>query len=256
MGHLMEVRNIETYYGPTMAIRGVSFDVPQGEIVTILGANGAGKTTILKTISGIMDPQKGSVTYEGREIQKMDPDRVVRLGISLVPEGRELFPFLSVKGNLQIGAYTRRDHAAIASDLERIFDYFPSLRERAGRPAGMLSGGEQQMVAIGRALMARPKMILLDEPSLGLSPKLVKEIFEIIVRINRENGTTIVLVEQNANVALQVAHHGYILELGRIVMADTGAALLQKDDVREFYLGIKDKGVRGVRRWKKRKTWR
>ena len=256
MGHLMEVRNMETYYGPTMAIRGVSFDVPQGEIVTILGANGAGKTTILKTISGIMDPQKGSVTYEGREIQKMDPDRVVRLGISLVPEGRELFPFLSVRGNLQIGAYTRRDHAAIASDLERIFDYFPSLRERAGRPAGMLSGGEQQMVAIGRALMARPKMILLDEPSLGLSPKLVKEIFEIIVRINRENGTTIVLVEQNANVALQVAHHGYILELGRIVMADTGAALLQKDDVREFYLGIKDKGVRGVRRWKKRKTWR
>ena len=237
MGHLMEVRNIETYYGPTMAIRGVSFDVPQGEIVTILGANGAGKTTILKTISGIMDPQKGSVTYEGREIQKMDPDRVVGLGISLVPEGRELFPFLSVKGNLQIGAYTRRDHRAVASDLERIFDYFPSLRERAGRPAGM-------------------KMILLDEPSLGLSPKLVKEIFEIIVRINRENGTTIVLVEQNANVALQVAHHGYILELGRIVMADTGAALLQKDDVREFYLGIKDKGVRGVRRWKKRKTWR
>lgn len=256
MGHLMEVRNIETYYGPTMAIRGVSFDVPQGEIVTILGANGAGKTTILKTISGIMDPQKGSVSYEGREIQKMDPDRVVGLGISLVPEGRELFPFLSVKGNLQIGAYTRRDHAAVASDLERIFDYFPSLRERAGRPAGMLSGGEQQMVAIGRALMARPKMILLDEPSLGLSPKLVKEIFEIIVRINRENGTTIVLVEQNANVALQVAHHGYILELGRIVMADTGASLLQKDDVREFYLGIKDKGVRGVRRWKKRKTWR
>jgi branched-chain amino acid transport system ATP-binding protein len=256
MGHLMEVRNIETYYGPTMAIRGVSFDVPQGEIVTILGANGAGKTTILKTISGIMDPQKGSVSYEGREIQKLDPDRVVGLGISLVPEGRELFPFLSVRGNLQIGAYTRRDHAAVASDLERIFDYFPSLRERAGRPAGMLSGGEQQMVAIGRALMARPKMILLDEPSLGLSPKLVKEIFEIIVRINRENGTTIVLVEQNANVALQIAHHGYILELGRIVMADTGAALLQKDDVREFYLGIKDKGVRGVRRWKKRKTWR
>ena len=256
MGHLMEVRNIETYYGPTMAIRGVSFDVPQGEIVTILGSDSAGTTTILKTISGIMDPQKGSVSYEGREIQKMDPDRVVRLGISLVPEGRELFPFLSVRGNLQIGAYTRRDHAAVASDLERIFDYFPSLRERAGRPAGMLSGGEQQMVAIGRALMARPKMILLDEPSLGLSPKLVKEIFEIIVRINRENGTTIVLVEQNAEVALQVAHHGYILELGRIVMADTGAALLQKDDVREFYLGIKDKGVRGVRRWKKRKTWR
>ena len=256
MGHLMEVRNIETYYGPTMAIRGVSFDVTQGQIVTILGANGAGKTTILKTISGIMDPQKGSVSFEGREIQKLDPDRVVGLGISLVPEGRELFPFLSVRDNLRLGAYTRRDHAAIASDLERVFDYFPSLTQRASYPACMLSGGEQQMVAIGRALMARPKMILLDEPSLGLSPRLVNEIFNIIVRINRENGTTIVLVEQNANVALQVAHYGYVLETGRVVLADTGAALLQKDDVREFYLGIKDKGVRGVRRWKKRKTWR
>lgn len=256
MGHLMEVRNIETYYGPTMAIRGVSFDVSQGQIVAILGANGAGKTTILKTISGIMDPQKGSVSFEGRDIQRMDPDRVVRLGISLVPEGRELFPFLSVRENLQLGAYTRRDHAAVASDLERVFEYFPSLKTRASGPAGMLSGGEQQMVAIGRALMARPKVILLDEPSLGLSPKLVKDIFEIIVRINRDSGTTIVLVEQNANVALQVAHFGYILEMGRIVMADTGAALLEKDDVREFYLGIKDKGVRGVRRWKKRKTWR
>ena len=256
MGHLMEVRNIETYYGPTMAIRGVSFDVTQGQIVTILGANGAGKTTILKTISGIMDPQKGSVSFEGREIQKMDPNRVAGLGISLVPEGRELFPFLSVKDNLQLGAYLRGDHAAIASDLERVFEYFPSLRARTGHPAGMLSGGEQQMVAIGRALMARPKMILLDEPSLGLSPKLVKDIFEIIVRINRENQTTIVLVEQNANVALQVAHYGYILEMGRVVMADTGPALLEKDDVKEFYLGIKDKGVRGVRRWKRRKTWR
>lgn len=256
MTHLMEVRNIETYYGPTMAIRGVSFDVAQGQIVAILGANGAGKTTILKTISGIMDPQKGSVSFEGRDIQRMDPDRVVRLGISLVPEGRELFPFLSVKENLQLGAYTRHDHAAVASDLERVFEYFPSLRMRASGPAGMLSGGEQQMVAIGRALMARPKVILLDEPSLGLSPKLVKDIFEIIVRINRDSGTTIVLVEQNANVALQVAHFGYILEMGRIVMADTGPALLEKDDVREFYLGIKDKGVRGVRRWKKRKTWR
>lgn len=256
MGHLMEVRNIETYYGPTMAIRGVSFDVSQGQIVAILGANGAGKTTILKTVSGVMDPQKGSVSFEGREIQKTDPDRVVRMGISLVPEGRELFPFLTVQENLQLGAYTRRNAAEIASDLEQVFEYFPSLKSRANRPAGMLSGGEQQMVAIGRALMARPKVILLDEPSLGLSPKLVKEIFEIIVRINRENGTTIVLVEQNANVALQVAHYGYILEMGRIVMADTGPALLEKEDVREFYLGIKDKGVRGVRRWKKRKTWR
>lgn len=256
MGHLMEVRNIETYYGPTMAIRGVSFDVTEGGIVTILGANGAGKTTILKTVSGLMDPQKGSVSFEGREIQRMDPNRVAALGISLVPEGRELFPFLSVRDNLQLGAYLRRDRAAIASDLEQVFEYFPSLKARASRPAAMLSGGEQQMVAIGRALMARPKMILLDEPSLGLSPRLVKEIVEIIVRINHEHRTTIVLVEQNANVALQVAHYGYILEMGRVVMADTAAALLEKEDVKEFYLGIKDKGVRGVRRWKKRKTWR
>lgn len=256
MSHLMEVRNIETYYGPTMAIRGVSFDVTQGQIVAILGANGAGKTTILKTVCGVMDPQKGSVSFEGREIQNTNPDQVVRLGISMVPEGRELFPFLTVRENFQLGAYTRHNSAEIASDLDQVFEYFPSLKPRANRPAGMLSGGEQQMVAIGRALMARPKVILLDEPSLGLSPKLVKEIFEIIVRINRENGTTIVLVEQNANVALQVAHYGYILEMGRIVMADTGPALLEKDDVREFYLGIKDKGVRGVRRWKRRKTWR
>ncbi|WP_420408085.1 ABC transporter ATP-binding protein [Hoeflea sp.] len=256
MSHLMKVRNIETYYGATIAIRGVSFDVTEGQIVAILGANGAGKTTILKTVSGLMDPQKGSVTFEGRDIQKMDPDRVVRLGISLVPEGRELFPFLTVRENLQLGAYTRRNHAETTADLEQVFDYFPPLKSRASRPAGMLSGGEQQMVAIGRALMARPKVILLDEPSLGLSPKLVKEIFEIIVRINRESGTTIVLVEQNANVALGVAHYGYVLETGRIVMADTAQALLEKEDVREFYLGIKDKGVRGVRRWKKRKTWR
>ncbi|WP_127599131.1 ABC transporter ATP-binding protein [Nitratireductor alexandrii] len=256
MSHLLEVRNIETYYGATIAIRGVSFDVTEGQIVAVLGANGAGKTTVLKTVSGLMDPQKGSVTFEGHDIQKLDPDRVVRMGISLVPEGRELFPFLSVRENLQLGAYTRRNHAETISDLEQVFDYFPSLKSRASRPAGMLSGGEQQMVAIGRALMARPKVILLDEPSLGLSPKLVKEIFEIIVRINRDSGTTIVLVEQNANVALQVAHYGYVLEMGRIVMADSAQALLEKDDVREFYLGIKDKGVRGVRRWKKRKTWR
>src|SRR6266581_1440039 len=196
---LLTVSNLETYYGPIMAIRGVSFSVPAGAIVTILGANGAGKTTILKTVSGVMDPQKGTVTFDGREIQRMDPDKVVRLGLSHVPEGREVFPFLSVRDNLRMGSYTRHDADGIAEDLAAVFNYFPMLRERAEQRAGSLSGGEQQMLAISRALMARPRLMLMDEPSLGLSPKLVTEIFNIIVRINRERGVTILLVEQNAN---------------------------------------------------------
>jgi len=253
---ILKVANIETYYGPIMAIRGVSFEVPAGNIVTILGSNGAGKTTVLKTVCGVMDPQKGSVVFEGREIQRMDPDRVMRLGISHVPEGREVFPFLSVRENLRMGAYTRRDADEVARDLETVFGYFPVLKERADQRAGSLSGGEQQMLSISRALMARPKVMLLDEPSLGLSPKLVKDIFDIIVRINRERGVTILLVEQNANMALQVGDYGYVLEVGRIVMADTCARLVEKDDIKEFYLGIKDHGARGQRRWKKRKTWR
>jgi len=252
----LKVSNIETYYGPIMAIRGVSFDVPQGDIVTILGANGAGKTTVLKTICGVMDPQKGTVLFEGRELQGMDPDKVMRLGVSHVPEGREVFPFLTVRENLRMGAYTRRDADEVAKDLETVFGYFPVLKERADQRAGSLSGGEQQMLAISRALMARPRLMLLDEPSLGLSPKLVKEIFDIIVRINKERGVTILLVEQNANMALQVADYGYVLEVGRIVMADTCERLLQKEDIKEFYLGIKEEGARGQRRWKKRKTWR
>ena len=253
---ILKVANLETYYGPIMAIRGVSFEVQAGSIVTILGSNGAGKTTVLKTVSGVMDPQKGTVLFEGREIQRMDPDKVMRLGISHVPEGREVFPFLSVRENLNMGAYTRRDADEVARDLETVFGYFPVLKERADQRAGSLSGGEQQMLAISRALMARPKVILLDEPSLGLSPKLVKDIFEIIVRINRERGVTILLVEQNANMALQVGDYGYVLEVGRIVMADTCARLVEKEDIKEFYLGIKQQGARGNRRWKKRKTWR
>jgi len=253
---LLAVSNIETYYGPIMALRGVSFTVPAGAVVTILGANGAGKTTILKTVSGVMDPQKGSVTLEGRPIHGLDPDRVARLGLSHVPEGREVFPFLSVRENLRMGAYARRDAAAVAQDLEMVTEYFPVLAARAEQRAGSLSGGEQQMLAIGRALMARPKVMLLDEPSLGLSPKLVKDIFEIIRRINRERGVTVLLVEQNANLALQTADYGYVLELGRIVMEDTCERLLQKDDIREFYLGLKESSVRGTRRWKRKKTWR
>src|SRR5882724_8170609 len=253
---LLTVSNLETFYGPIMAIRGVSFAVPAGSIVTILGANGAGKTTILKTISGVMDPQKGTVAFEGREIQGLDPDRVTRLGISHVPEGREVFPFLSAGENLRMGAYTRRDADGVARDLEMVYGYFPVLRSRAEQRAGQLSGGEQQMLAIARALMARPKVMLLDEPSLGLAPKLVKDIFEIIRRINRERGVTVLLVEQNANIALHTADYGYVLELGRIVMDDTCERLLEKDDIREFYLGLKESSVRGTRRWKRKKTWR
>ena len=253
---LLAVSNVETYYGPIMALRGVSFTVPAGAIVTILGANGAGKTTILKTVSGVMDPQKGSVTLEGRAIHGLDPDRVARLGLSHVPEGREVFPFLSVRENLRMGAYARRDADGVARDLEMVTEYFPVLAARAEQRAGSLSGGEQQMLAIARALMARPKVMLLDEPSLGLAPKLVKDIFDIIRRINRERGVTVLLVEQNANLALQTADYGYVLELGRIVMEDTCERLLQKDDIREFYLGLKESSVRGTRRWKRKKTWR
>jgi branched-chain amino acid transport system ATP-binding protein len=239
-----------------MAIRGVSFSVARGSIVTILGANGAGKTTILKTVSGVMDPQKGTVSFDGREIHGLDPDRVARLGLSHVPEGREVFPFLTVRENLAMGAYARRDPEGVARDMEMVYEYFPVLKSRAEQRAGSLSGGEQQMLAISRALMARPAMMLLDEPSLGLSPRLVKEIFDIIVRINRERGVTVLLVEQNAHMALTIAEYGYVLEVGRIVMEDTCARLLEKEDIKEFYLGVKDSGVRGTRRWKRKKMWR
>jgi branched-chain amino acid transport system ATP-binding protein len=253
---LLEASNIETYYGPIMAIRGISFTVPRGGIVTILGANGAGKTTILRTVSGVMDPQKGSVTFEGRPIHGLDPDQVMRRGIAHVPEGREVFPLLTVRENLRMGAFTRRDAAGVAEDLRTVYDYFPVLQARAEQRAGSLSGGEQQMLAIARALMARPTMMLLDEPSLGLAPRLVKEIFEIIGRINRERGVTVLLVEQNAHMALTLADYGYVLEVGRIVMADTCARLLEQEDIKEFYLGVKETSVRGTRRWKRKKTWR
>ena len=253
---LLEASNIETFYGPIMAIRGVSFVVPKGGIVTILGANGAGKTTILRTVSGVMDPQKGTVTFAGRPIHGLDPDKVTRRGLAHVPEGREVFPLLTVRENLRMGAFTRSDTAGVAEDLQTVYEYFPVLRARAEQRAGSLSGGEQQMLAISRALMARPTMMLLDEPSLGLAPRLVKEIFEIIGRINRERGVTVLLVEQNAHMALNLAEYGYVLEVGRIVMADTCARLREQEDVKEFYLGVKETSVRGTRRWKRKKTWR
>ncbi len=252
---LLELKNVETYYGPIMAIRGVSLRVYEGQIVTVLGANGAGKTTVLKTVSGALDPQKGQVIYQGEEIQKRDPDKVARLGIAHVPEGREVFPFLSVEKNLLMGAYSRKD-ASIATDLQLVYDYFPVLRDKRGQSAGFLSGGQQQMLAIGRALMLRPKLMLLDEPSLGLSPALVAEIANIVRRLRTEQGMTIVLVEQNAQMALDIGDFGYVMELGRVVMEDTCARLKDSTDVQEFYLGMKDEGVRQVRRWKQRKTWR
>jgi branched-chain amino acid transport system ATP-binding protein len=253
---ILKVSNIESYYGPIMAIRGVSLEVPRGSIVTVLGANGAGKTTILKTISGVLDPLKGTVEFEGKPIQRLDPDRIVRLGLGHVPEGREVFPFLTVRENLMMGAYLRTDTASVDADLERIYGYFPRLKERMSQPAGHLSGGEQQMLAISRALMNRPKLLLLDEPSLGLSPLLVKEIFAIIKRVNAEQGVSMLLVEQNARMALETAHHGYVLEVGRIVMADTCERLRESKDIQEFYLGARDHGERGERRWKRKKTWR
>ena len=253
---ILRLQNVESAYGPVKAIRGVSLTVTKGAIVTVLGANGAGKTTILKTISGILDPDKGTITFRGEPIQNRDPAWIVRRGVCHVPEGREVFPLLSVRENLMMGAYTRADRDEVGRDLEAVYGYFPVLRQRMGEEAGKLSGGQQQMLAISRALMGRPKLMLLDEPSLGLSPKLTREIFEIIVRINREHGTAILLVEQNANLALQTAEFGYVLEVGRIVMADSCERLRANDDIREFYLGMKQAGVRGSRRWKRRKTWR
>ena len=258
--HLLDVRNLETFYGPVMALRGVSIEVPEGSIVTILGANGAGKTTLMKTVSGALAPQKGSIQFRGQRIDGQEPDVLVTRGLAHVPEGREVFPFLTVAENLSMGAYTRKDRSEIARDIDMVYGYFPMLRERRQQQAGTLSGGQQQMLAIGRGLMSRPSLMLLDEPSLGLSPLLVQEIFSIIQRLNKEQGVTILLVEQNAHVALKTADYGYVLETGRIVMAGSAEKLLDSDDIREFYLGQSSNQhkteARQDKRWKRKKTWR
>jgi branched-chain amino acid transport system ATP-binding protein len=253
---LLKIRNIETYYGPVMAIKGISLDVREQDFATILGANGAGKTTVLRTISGVLAPEKGSIEFQGRRIDGLDPDEIVKMGLYHVPEGREIFYRLTVRENLMMGYFLRRDKNGIKRDLEMVYEYFPILKSRSEQFAGLMSGGEQQMLAIGRALMGRPKLLLLDEPSLGLSPKLTVEIFNIIKKINAEQKTTILVVEQNANLALQYARHGYILELGRFVMDASCEKLRQNDDVKEFYLGLKNQGIRGERRWKRTKKWR
>ena len=235
---VLSVENIETYYGPIQAVRGISLEVREGSLVTLLGANGAGKSSTLKTISGILEPDKGRVTLKGAEITGQRPDRVAAQGVAHVPEGREVFPFLSVRENLLMGAYLRNDRDAVERDIEAVYDYFPILRERADQRAILLSGGQQQMLAIGRALLSDPSIMLLDEPSLGLSPLLVQEIFSIITRLNRERGVTMLLVEQNASVALKHADYGYVLELGRIVLDGPCSELVKSKDVQEFYLGM------------------
>jgi branched-chain amino acid transport system ATP-binding protein len=256
---LLDVQHLETWYGPVIAIRGVSLTVHAGRIVSVLGANGAGKTTLLNTISGVVDPFKGTVSFQGDIISGLDADQVARCGLRLVPEGRQVFAFLSVAENLAMGAYTRSDRDAVARDVERVYGWFPRLRERSGQAAGLLSGGEQQMLAIGRAVMAEPTLLLLDEPSLGLSPLLTREIFAIVKRINAEAGTTILVVEQNAAIALATADDAYIMELGRIVASGTAAEIAAKSDVAEFYLGgsaTEERADGRRRRWKRKKTWR
>jgi branched-chain amino acid transport system ATP-binding protein len=255
MTALLNVRGLCAFYGPLQVLHGLDFSLVKGGVTCLLGANGAGKTTTLRALSGMVRIG-GAIEFEGASIGGRATEDIVRLGIAHVPEGRGTFSRMSVEENLQLGAMTRSGQAAIAADIERVYAYFPRLAERRAQQAGTLSGGEQQMLAIGRALMNRPTLLLLDEPSLGLSPILVKEIFTIIKRVNEEQGMSILLVEQNAKVALETAHYGYVLEIGRVVMNDTCERLMNSKDIQEFYLGAKEEGARGERRWKKKKTWR
>jgi len=260
---MLKINNIETWYDLIRALHGISFEVQEGQIVALLGSNGAGKTTTLKTIMRLLydqkkeQPEKGTIEFQGVRIERMDTDRIVKLGISYVPEGREVFPELSVMENIQMGAYVRRDKKEIQKDMERILNYFPILRERKNQEAGYLSGGEQQMLAIGRALMSRPKLLMLDEPSLGMSPLLTREIFNIIRDINEKEKVTILLVEQNVNIALSYSHFAYLMENGRIVRADRPEVLREDEDVKEFYLGIaKETSVKGYKRYRRKVRFR
>ena len=235
---LLKVTDLNVSYGGIDALRGISFDVEEGEIVTLIGANGAGKSTTLRTICGLVRPSAGRIVYDGRDITSQSTQRIVSEGIALVPEGRRVFDNLTVKENLLIGAYLRKDKESIQADVEHVYELFPRLKEREWQSAGTLSGGEQQMLAVGRAMMTRPRILMMDEPSLGLAPLIVKDIFSIIRALN-ETGMTILLIEQNANAALRCAHHAYVLETGRITMSGTGASLLADQRVQDAYLGTK-----------------
>jgi branched-chain amino acid transport system ATP-binding protein len=235
---MLELRNVETFYGNIMALKGISLSVSEGEIITLIGANGAGKSTTLMTICGLVPARRGDILFMGRPIGRMEPHEIVALGISQVPEGRRIFPLLTVTENLDMGAFLRKDKAEIARDRDHVFSLFPILRERRHQQGGTLSGGEQQMLAISRALMARPRLLLLDEPSLGLAPIIVQQIFQMIGKINEEGRTTILLVEQNANMALKIAHRGYVMENGRITLQGTAANLLDNEEVKRAYLGL------------------
>jgi len=235
---MLKINNIKTFYGNIQALKGVSIEISEGEIITLIGANGAGKTTTLMSISGGVPSRSGEIYFMGTPIHNMSPNKIVSLGICQVPEGRRIFPYLTVMENLDMGAFLRADKEHIKQDMEYIFELFPILSERRHQAGGTLSGGEQQMLAISRALMARPKLLLLDEPSLGLAPLVVKQIFKIIRKINTENNTTIFLVEQNANLALKVAHRGYVMENGQIMLSDFADKLLANEDVKRAYLGL------------------
>jgi branched-chain amino acid transport system ATP-binding protein len=234
---MLELQDVHSYYGNIHALKGLSLRVGQGEIVTLIGANGAGKSTTIRTVTGLLRPRHGQITLEGERIERLLPHLIVQRGVAQAPEGRRIFPRLTVKENLEMGAYTRTDVSAVRSDLDRVLQLFPRLKERASQQGGTLSGGEQQMLAIGRALMARPRLLLLDEPSMGLAPTMVEVIFQTIQEINRQ-GTTILLVEQNALMALEVAHRGYVLQTGRTVLHDSADNLLKNEMVRKVYLGI------------------
>ena len=235
---MLKIENIQTFYGNIQALQDVSIEINEGEIITLIGANGAGKSTTLMSISGLEPARHGKITFEGQDITHMDPDRIVQLGIIQVPEGRRIFPYLTVTENLDMGAFLRNDKEEIKNDVEYVFELFPLLKERRNQPGGTLSGGEQQMLAISRAIMAKPKLLLLDEPSLGLAPIIVQQIMTIIKKINNDQKTTIFLVEQNANLALKLADRGYVMETGRITLSDTAKNLRENDDVRKAYLGI------------------
>jgi len=235
---MLKLKNLQTFYGNIQALKDVSIEISEGEIITLIGANGAGKTTTLMSVCGIVPPRSGDILFMGKPIHDLSPNQIVSLGISQVPEGRRIFPYLTVMENLDMGAFLRTDKDGIKQDMEYIFELFPILAERRHQAGGTLSGGEQQMLAISRALMARPMLLLMDEPSLGLAPLIVKQIFEIIRKVNTENNTTIFLVEQNANLALKVAHRGYVMETGRITLADSAEKLLADEKVKKAYLGL------------------